>query len=284
MRARLRGDPLLGTAFPADRVLLVEQPGPWGRAGLTASRFPAQVATTLERRALAAGIRVQIIRRPGRTSPHPVRRWALACCRDGTEELRRGSWEHPEELLELPLDGSAGDVDEAPWFLVCAHGKHDPCCALLGRDVAAALDAVRPGRVWETSHVGGDRFAANVLVLPDGILYGRVPTEDVAQLADAVDAGRVVVPLLRGRVGLPPVAQAAAAFTYAELGLRSVRDVHVLSSSRVVDGKASARVHTANGNATVQVRVDRVAAELLTCAAPGPGAYLRYRPVGLSRD
>lgn len=265
-------------------MLLVEQPGPWGRAGLTASRFPAQVAAQLERRALAAGIRVQAIRRPGRTVAHPVRQWALACCKDGTEELRRGTWRHPEELLDLPLDGSAGETDDAAWFLVCAHGKHDPCCALLGRDVAAALDAVRPGRVWETSHVGGDRFAANVLVLPDGMLYGRVPAGGVGQFADAVDAGLVALPLLRGRVGLPPVAQAAAALAYTELALGSVRDVHVLSSSRVVDGAASVRLRTAKGDVTVRVRVERVAAELLTCAAPGPGAYLRYRPVGLRRD
>src|SRR4051794_30959104 len=30
LRAQLRGDPMLGTAFPAPRILLVEQPGPWG--------------------------------------------------------------------------------------------------------------------------------------------------------------------------------------------------------------------------------------------------------------
>jgi len=30
LRAQLRGDPMLGTAFPAARLLLVEQPGPWG--------------------------------------------------------------------------------------------------------------------------------------------------------------------------------------------------------------------------------------------------------------
>jgi hypothetical protein len=32
------------------------------------------------------------------------------------------------------------------------------------------------------------------------------------------------------------------------------------------------------------VRVERVAAELLTCAAPGQGNYLRYRPVALNPD
>jgi hypothetical protein len=148
--------------------------------------------------------------------------------------------------------------------------------------VAAALDAVRPGQVWETSHVGGDRFAANVLVLPSGLLYGRVPADAAADLADAADAGRVVLAWLRGRVGLAPAAQAAAAFAHAELGLAAVGDVHVLWS-RAVEGGASVRLRTARGDVTVRVRVERVVAERLTCAAPGRGAFLRYRPIELLR-
>jgi hypothetical protein len=273
---------MLGTAFPADRVLLVEQPGPWGRVGLRASRFPAALAAAVEQRALGAGIRVQAIRRPGRSSGSPERRWALATCRDGAEELRSGTWTDPEQLLELPLDGSTGSVEDAPWFLVCAHGKHDPCCALRGRGVAAALDAVRPGRVWETSHVGGDRFAANVLTLPAGLLYGRVPADDASAFADAADAGTVLIPLLRGRIGLPPVAQAALAFAHTELGLRSLGAVRVLSSSRVVDGAAAVRLRTAEGDFAVQVRVERRTGARLTCAAAGPGSYLGFRPTGIS--
>ena len=38
-RADSRGDPMLGTAFPAARLLLVEQPLPWGSEGLRTSRF-----------------------------------------------------------------------------------------------------------------------------------------------------------------------------------------------------------------------------------------------------
>ncbi|HEY7009713.1 MAG TPA: hypothetical protein VH395_12275, partial [Jatrophihabitantaceae bacterium] len=49
LRAQLRDDPLLGTAFPASRVLLVEQPGPWGHAGLRESHFDSAVAASLEK-------------------------------------------------------------------------------------------------------------------------------------------------------------------------------------------------------------------------------------------
>jgi len=39
LRAEVRGDPLLGSAFPASLILLVEQPGAWGPDGLTESDF-----------------------------------------------------------------------------------------------------------------------------------------------------------------------------------------------------------------------------------------------------
>ena len=202
LRAQLRGDPLLGTAFPAARVLLVEQPGRGGTAALRESRFDRDVALALEQRASAQGVRVLAIRRPGRTPRGTRRRWALADTRDGATWLRWGSYGAEAELLDLPLDGSAGELDDAPLYLVCAHSKHDACCALRGRPVAAALEEQRPGRVWECSHIGGERFAANVLVLPSGLLYGRVLPFAAAEFVAATEAGEVVGALLRGRIGL----------------------------------------------------------------------------------
>ena len=241
LRAQLRGDPMLGTAFPAARVLLVEQPGPWGRAGLRTSRFDPATASALEQRAAAAGLRVIAIRRPGRSPRGVLRRWALADTRDGVEELRWGSFDEDAELLDLPLDGSAGEPDPEPLYLVCAHSKHDTCCALRGRPVAAALGDERPGRVWECSHLGGDRFGANVLVLPSGMLYGRVLPFAAAEFAAAADAGEVVGALLRGRIGLPPVAQAALGFAHEQLALPGRGDLAVVSSGAVQNGSAVVR-------------------------------------------
>src|SRR3954470_5590440 len=57
LRAQLRGDPMLGTAFPAARILLVEQPGPWGERGLRDSHFGAEAAAALESWAARHGVR-----------------------------------------------------------------------------------------------------------------------------------------------------------------------------------------------------------------------------------
>jgi hypothetical protein len=272
---------MLGTAFPAARLLLVEQPGAWGRDGLTESRFDAATARALIARAGQVGIRVLAIRQPGRTPAGRPRRWGLADCRVGHEAIRWGTYVDDAELLELPLDGSAGLADDRPSYLICAHSKHDTCCALRGRPVAAALHDERPGRVWECSHVGGERFAANVLVVPLGLLYGRVLPFAAREFIELAEAGEVVGALLRGRVGLPPVAQAALAIAYDQLGLHQADALRVERAGAVIDGQAVVRLTGPQGPLEVTVQVERVAADGLTCANPGPNAYLRYRPVSV---
>jgi Sucrase/ferredoxin-like len=281
LRAQLRGDPMLGTAFPADRLLLVEQPGPWGERGLRDSRFGTDAGPLLDR-AAAAGVRVQAIRRPGRTPRDAARCWAFVDTRDGHESVRGGSYASAAELLDLPFDGSAGAPDDQPLYLVCAHSKHDTCCALRGRPVAAALHELRPGRVWETSHLCGDRFAANVLVLPAGLLYGRVLPFAAAEFVAAAESDEVIGALLRGRVGLPSAAQAALAFAYDHLALRRRRDLRVSSSAPAVDGVSVVRLHGPHGELDVTVQVERVDAAGLTCHNPRPNRFLVYRPVGIA--
>lgn len=281
LHAQLRGDPMLGTAFPAARLLLVEQPGPWGRDGLRDSRFDRQTAIALQRRAATQGLRTQAIRRPGRSPDTAMRRWALVDTRDGRTSLRWGSYVDPAELLSLPFDGSTGSPDPDPLYLVCAHSKHDACCALRGRSVAAALAAARPGRVWETTHLGGDRFAANVLVLPAGLLYGRVLPFAAAEFAAAAEAGEVVGALLRGHIGYPPAAQAALAFAHEHLALRRQRDLQVVNSSKTVGGVITVRLRGPHGELLVPVRVDRIRADRLTCRETASGYYQAYRPLGI---
>jgi Sucrase/ferredoxin-like len=279
LRAQLRGDPMLGTAFPASLLLLVEQPGPWGRAGLRGSRFDHATAAVLEAHADAAGVRVQAIRRPGRTPRGAVRRWALVDCRPGHTSLRWGHYHEDAELLDVPLDGSVGVVDEAPLYLVCAHSKHDACCALRGRAVAAALATERPGRVWECSHVGGDRFAANVLVLPAGLLYGRVLPFAAPEFVETTERGEVVGALLRGRVGLKPAAQAALAFAYEHLAVRREAALAVVAVRASGDRESVVRIRAPHGLVDVTVRVERMRGDGLTCSQPGRGSFLAFRPV-----
>ncbi len=209
--AELRGDPLTGTAAPATGMLLVEQPGPWGRLALTQSRLDPAVGLAIGARAAQHGLRTLVIRRPGRAAERTParRRWALVDCTPGQEEIRWGWFGGDDELLALPLDGSSGELSGEDCFLVCTHGRHDACCAIRGRPVALALSLLRPEAVWECSHVGGDRFAANVVVLPHGLYYGRITDISAVDLVDAHRRHEVLPSLLRGRTTFTAPVQAA---------------------------------------------------------------------------
>jgi hypothetical protein len=226
VRALERGDSPVATASPAQRWLLIEQPGPWGRDALTESRFDQSVAPELARRSRAQNVRLLLVRRPGERLADSGRRWAYADSRPGQEGLWWSVRGSDADLLTAPWDGSVGERADRPVFLVCAHGGHDACCALRGRPLARSMPAPGPADVWECSHLGGDRFAANVVVLPHGFYYGQVP-DDGAELVRAHERGQVALPWLRGRAGVPTPGQAAQHHARRVLGLLGLDDLPV---------------------------------------------------------
>ncbi|MGY1740956.1 MULTISPECIES: sucrase ferredoxin [unclassified Blastococcus] len=231
VRALQRGDSPTATAAPAQRWVLIEQPGPWGRDALTQSRIDPRAAARLAQRARAEGVRLLLIRRPDARAGESGRRWAYVDGRPG----RQGAWwsvrGSDAEVADAPWDGSVGEPREELTYLVCSHGGHDACCALRGRPVARGLLAAGAD-VWECSHLGGDRFAANVVVLPLGVYYGRVPGDGTELLA-AHEKEQVALPFLRGRAGLPPAVQAAQHHARTELGLLGVEDLPARRATRL---------------------------------------------------
>jgi hypothetical protein len=139
-----------------------------------------------------------------------------------------------ERVADAPLAEFGAPMAE-PIFLVCTNGKRDACCALRGRALVAALAADHAERVWECTHLGGHRFAGNLVCLPDGIIYGRVAPSDGPRLADAYLHGRIDASLLRGRSAWPAPAQVA------EQALRIGRALTAVDAVRLVDASVAER-------------------------------------------
>ncbi len=280
--AQRRGDQRYATAAPANRWLLIEQPGSWGRTALTESRLDRRVAAELQHRTARLGVRVQLIRRPGRTIRTPLRSWAYSDSRPGSEQLRWGTFGSDAELLELTLDGSDGEPSNEAAYLVCAHARHDTCCALRGRAVAAALAAQHPQQTWECSHLGGDRFAANLLVLPHGLYYGHVTTAAAGEIVRAYEDGRLEPTWLRGRSSLSPAAQAAqhhARLALEEYGLDALRPLEVAAAGTDV---WRVRLERKPGDVLVTVGASvSPAAERLTCHSAHPETVRVFRLIDL---
>ena len=173
-------EPMAGSAAVAATYLLVEHAGPWGRKALAESRFAEEVRHGLAEAAAAAGVRVQLIRRPGRSAGGDALRVFATYADPAAPWIATALLSAPEELLDLDLAALAAGSraglapHDAPLYLVCTNGRRDLCCAEKGRPIVTALAAAYPDETWETTHVGGHRFAGAMLVLPHGLSYGRL--------------------------------------------------------------------------------------------------------------
>ncbi|MCW2605440.1 MAG: putative sucraseferredoxin [Frankiales bacterium] len=220
--SRARDEPLTATASRVERWLLVEHPGPWGPESVPSSRMALHVATRLAELAATGSARLLLVRRHRDEEVGEQGRWVFAVdSRPGSEQVRALHVDDDDALLDLApwQDPDGWEVVDAPLYLVCTHGRKDRCCAVRGRPVAHALSAARPGQVWESSHLGGDRFAPNLVVLPEGLYVGRVEADDVVAVVEALEAGTLpAVGHVRGRSSLPSPAQAAQHFAREKTG------------------------------------------------------------------
>jgi hypothetical protein len=210
------GEALAGTASRVDHWLLVEYRGVWNPDALAGSGLSDQVKKHLREHVRALWpAKLLFIRRRERRGDK------LAAFHVSSGHGRRFEFDRFEELIELDFYG--GEELEHPLFLVCTHGKHDPCCARYGRPVYEVLaDQTEPDWVWQTTHIGGDRFAGNVVVLPEGLYYGRVQPEEAWALLDEHLSGRLYLPRFRGRSSIPFRLQAAELAVRERFGLAGV--------------------------------------------------------------
>jgi hypothetical protein len=225
--SRAAGEALAATATRAERWLLVEVPGAWPR-DVSAERVlpePAHeaVAAWLDRTARS---RLQFVRRPGRSAESP--RAFVVRAEEDAVETRRIALSSHADLAEADLE-EEGDPVEGSLLLVCGHGSRDTCCALHGTAVFAALaPRLAEEELWISSHQGGHRFAANVLVLPAALQFGRVEPDEAPFLAARALAGRIELDRYRGRTCYEPAVQAA------ERAVREAADLDGIGDLRLV--------------------------------------------------
>jgi hypothetical protein len=269
VRSEARGEPMLGTASTVRRWLLIEHEGPWGERPLLDARLPGGLGRELARLGRRLGIRVLLIRRPDRDvvgsgncfliSSGPTEPW-----------IERTALASPADVLHLDLSAlSRGErpglePHAGPLFAVCTHGRHDPCCAERGRPLAQWLSVARPDETWESTHVGGDRFAANLLAFPHGWYFGRVAPDAGSIVADAYVDGRIDLRHARGRSCFPIDVQAAELFLRIERRLEGLDEVAVAGTRRSGTG-VTATFDTASGRFQVRLRRSAARPTRLTC-------------------
>ncbi|HEY6806116.1 MAG TPA: sucrase ferredoxin [Pyrinomonadaceae bacterium] len=226
---------VLGTASTCENWLLLEYREGWGVEPFKESDLPRNVKQHLSR-SLKSVVKSRLLFI--KQDPQTTRRLAMFVARsmEVGSTVVKYEFNNYEDLRDLDLTAAlSGQATtgatqwNSPLFLVCTHGRRDKCCAKFGFPIyKSTRDFANDDSVWQSSHVGGDRFAANMICFPDGLFYGHV-TEDTAPLiVSAYREKQLFLDRLRGRTCYARPIQAAEVFVRQQSGLSGLTDLKFL--------------------------------------------------------
>lgn len=235
---------LVGTAPRADVWFLLEYQGRWGEKALAESEIPNEVKDHLNvQMKLIPRSRLLLIKQPRQENVRGFAFFAALPTAD-PPTLYRFQLNDYADLFDYDLVGIAArkpehdeDISPEPVFVNCTNGLRDQCCALHGVASYRALAELFPGKVWESTHHGGHRFAANLMHLPHGFSYGRLRKENAAGVMQAALAGRITLDHFRGRTTYDEPVQAAEVLLRRELQLEGINSLKVLRAHQIAENR-----------------------------------------------
>lgn len=262
------GDPLAGTGAHPERNLLISWPrAKWARSLRRASDMGDALGARIDQ-LVADGWRVNLIHRRAQSSHHH-RIFVMP---------ERAVHDVPRAELPAFLDAFSAGRSLARWHaghserdlvLCCTHGRKDKCCAKFGfrryQQIAAVVERWSlPFDVWESTHLGGCRLAASVVLLPRLRKYGRIGDHDVAPLLQSEARGQPYLPCYRGDSRLTPVQQCAEIAARMWLQARGIEAGISLSEDGATDAETrdvtfSWRCAESQGALTVTCRASSIA-------------------------
>ena len=222
---------LFGTAPSVEHWFIVECSGNWAYDALESGTIPKMVTEYITNEIKnIENSRIQIIQRDRDNDKGPRFYYA------NSTELEPSLYEFPIEqyvdILDIDLISVSRGNDIAKYrsdkklVLVCTHGTHDKCCGTYGVPVYKKLLKYNEFEVWRTSHVGGHRFSANVIMLPEGMYYGRVNVSNLKEIMEKHRQNKIFLSCYRGRSCYSQPSQVSDYFLRdrtGELGIYDIR-------------------------------------------------------------
>jgi len=247
-----RGEPMPGVGGTAPRYALLHWPRRHWRVPRTNAFDMPEALSQAMITANQAGIHVALVEGD---------EIALSCdniiLRTATTDILT------EQLLVLASGGElCGERDERITILCCTDGKQDPCCARYGFATWKALrDQADPTvfRVLQSTHIGGCRFAASLLVLPQRARYGRLEPKDVSDFLSCLSKGVPFLPAYRGNPeidALEQVAEHAALSFWNDIGPQE-KVVLELKAGNTNEIEAEIIASTQSQQLLIQLRLDQ---------------------------
>jgi hypothetical protein len=278
-----------GTASVGEVWLLVEYTEPWGPKALRDSNLSVEVKNYLN----------QLIRRIPRSRLLFVKQerrhqssfnFFIVRARERNPFIVRFELDDYEKLREVYLDVAAcasgqptpgGTILDEPLYLVCTHGRRDKCCAKFGYPLYKSLREGRGGGglVWQSSHVGGDRFAANLLCFPHALFYAHMTEEAARKVVGGYERGHIALEHFRGRACYSYPIQAADFFIRRETGKTGLEELRYLKSERLGDNNWRVCFVAPTGAELHEAVISRRASDFqnyITCGDTEPKSVVQF--------
>lgn len=282
--SRRAAEKTFGTASVGNVWLLIEYPYGWGFEALTDSGLSPPVKAYLNKfLKTVPRSRVLFIKQERKESSE--RSVFVVRCRERNSSVTQLSISDYEQLpaIDIALI-AAGEMpgsislSDSPLYLVCTHGRRDKCCAKFGYPLYKSLRAESPS-VWQSSHVGGDRFAANLICFPHGLFYAHVTEEMSRRVLREYEERHVLLDKYRGRACYSYPVQAAEYFIRKEAGIIGLDDLRHLGCERMGEKTWRARFMTTDGERIHEAIVRSVVSDfqsLTTCHSTEEKNVVQY--------
>jgi len=240
--SRTAEEEMAGTVRPVDLWLLIEFRARWEREAIQVFSEAVQLRLKSLRTRIPA-TRLTLIRQQDRVRGPLSLFWAFSDERK--PRLYRTQFTNYEDL-RFDEEKLGGETKEK-LFAVCTHGRHDPCCARFGNAIYSRMQAICEN-VWQISHIGGCRFAPNVVCLPHGIVYGRVESSECEAIVSGYNQGSLLVSRARGRSCYSKPIQAAEHFLRTEKNLTDFEDLSLTGATETLPGQWSVTFSSRNSS------------------------------------
>lgn len=274
-----------GTASIGDVWLLLEYRQSWGPKAFQDSTLSPTVKAYLKRAVrLIPRSRLLFIRQDRINRGHL--NLFVVRCRETDPTVVKFELGSYERLLDIDIPSAVsgdslagGSLMNKPVFLVCTHGRRDKCCAKFGYPVYKALRGFTGDSVWQSSHVGGDRFAANLVCFPHGLFYAHVTEEEGKRIVGEYNRRRLVLDGYRGRACYPYPVQAAEFFVRKNSGITGIDDLRYREHEQRGENTWRVRFDTLHDGGVHEVNVISRASEFknyITCHSTEERRVVQY--------
>lgn len=286
-RSRAVGEQLFGTAKRTSTWLLLEYPYLWGGRAFEESDLPVKLKSQLSSFLnQIPDSKLLLIKNQSSLFQERIALFVVISTENQPRiyQFRFDSYADlgDLELSRLLSDQSAfsSHLRSEPIFLVCTNGKRDPCCAKYGLPVYDQMSTIKREAVWQSTHLGGHRFATNVLCFPQGILYGRVDEDSAIPLIHAHAEGNLLLEKYRGRTCFESQVQAADYYLRKKTGLREIQAFRLAGVDVPRSDQWIVKFNSPSNGKTYQVTISSELSEFQTYASCGeeqPTRVLQYR-------